>query len=56
MDETLKRGYGKFLENLAHDTISNTKIFLTKYAKRHRAGDAAFKDAILRLELFAERL
>jgi hypothetical protein len=56
MDEMLKSGYQNFLDKMAHDSIWNAKKIFIKYGKTHRARDATFKDAILRAELFTERL
>jgi hypothetical protein len=56
MDEMLKSGYQNFLDMMAHDSIWNAKKILIKYGKTHRAGNATFKEAILKVELFAKRL
>jgi hypothetical protein len=56
MDEMLKSGYQNFLDKMAHDSIWNAKNILFKYKKTHGIDDAAFKVAILRAELFIERL
>lgn len=56
MDEMLKSKYGKFLKNLAHDSIWNAKNILNIYAKTRWARDTTFKDAILRAELYVEHL
>jgi hypothetical protein len=40
-EETDKRGYRGFLENLVHDSLWNTKNILNKYAKAHGPGDAS---------------
>jgi hypothetical protein len=56
MDETLKSGYENFFEKMTHDSIWNAKNILIKYGKTHQARDTAFKEAILRIELFAESL
>lgn len=50
--ETEKRGYTKFLEDRAHDSLWNAKNILAKYAKLHREGDDAFKEVLLKVDLF----
>jgi hypothetical protein len=55
-EETDKRGYHGFLENLVHDSLWNTKNILNKYAKAHRPGDAGLQDTIARSYLLTKRL
>jgi hypothetical protein len=47
MDEMMKSGYQKFMDNMVHDALWNAKNLLIRYGKEHRAGNLTFEEVIL---------
>jgi hypothetical protein len=56
IDETMKGGYQRFINNRVYNALWNAEIVLIKYGKEHPAGDASFEEVILKENLFSSCL